>query len=147
MDFSHAGLRLTMLRFPPCPLVLAHCLLSCLFSQAEFQSFCSQHDMNRGAQGRQMLCHRRLYPPLPPPPPPPPPPPALLSMAPKAPAPLLSSWWTEIIVIGSTGSALTVFLFLTVFIFYKAIKSVQETTEEEKSGTACAEDELDHKDQ
>ncbi|XP_056103537.1 proline-rich membrane anchor 1-like isoform X2 [Rhinichthys klamathensis goyatoka] len=124
MDFSYAGFRLMMLRFPPCPLVLAHCLLSCLFSQAEFQSFCSQHDMNRGGEGHQMLCHRRLYPPLPPPPPPlpPPPPPALLSMAPEAPAPLLSSWWTDIIVIGSTGSALTVFLFLTVFIFYKAIK-------------------------
>ncbi|XDV42492.1 hypothetical protein PO909_011146 [Leuciscus waleckii] len=78
--------------------------------------------MNRGGEGRQLLCHRRLYPPLPPPPPPPPPPPALLSMAPEAPAPLLSSWWMEIIVVGSAGSALTVFLFLTVFIFYRAIK-------------------------
>ncbi|XP_048046203.1 proline-rich membrane anchor 1-like isoform X2 [Megalobrama amblycephala] len=74
---------LESLRFHPWPFVFAHCLLSaCLLSsQAELQSFCSQHDINTGGEGRQLLCHRRPYPPLPPPPPPPPPPPALLSMA------------------------------------------------------------------
>ncbi|XP_048046202.1 proline-rich membrane anchor 1-like isoform X1 [Megalobrama amblycephala] len=73
---------LESLRFHPWPFVFAHCLLSaCLLSsQAELQSFCSQHDINTGGEGRQLLCHRRPYPPLPPPPPPPPPPPALLSM-------------------------------------------------------------------
>ncbi|ROI37402.1 hypothetical protein DPX16_5084 [Anabarilius grahami] len=43
-------------------------------------------------------------------------------MAPEASAPLLGSWWMEIIVVGTTGSALAVFLLLTVIIFYKAIK-------------------------
>ncbi|XP_067310857.1 proline-rich membrane anchor 1-like [Pseudorasbora parva] len=123
-------------------LVHALGLLSCLlFSQVELQSLCSQRDIRRGGE-----CHH-----LPPPPPPPPPPPALLSVgfyshknkstiikAPEASAPLLSSWWMEIIVVGTTGSALAVFLLLTVFIFYKAIK--RKPLKKEKNGTGCGGD-------
>ncbi len=42
--------------------------------QAELQRSCSQHSINRGAEGCQLLCPCRTYPPVPPPPPPPPPP-------------------------------------------------------------------------
>ncbi|KAI2654803.1 Proline-rich membrane anchor 1 [Labeo rohita] len=92
------------------------------FLQAELQTSCSQHGINRGAEGCQVLCHCRTYPPVPPPPPPPPPPRGLIAMAPSAPAVLLRPWWMEIIVVGTTGSALAVFLLLTVIICYKAIK-------------------------
>uniref|UniRef100_A0A672KU54 Uncharacterized protein n=1 Tax=Sinocyclocheilus grahami TaxID=75366 RepID=A0A672KU54_SINGR len=42
--------------------------------------------------------------------------------APEASAPLPRPWWTEIIVLGMIGSALAVFLLLTVIICYKAIR-------------------------
>ncbi|XP_050990235.1 proline-rich membrane anchor 1 [Labeo rohita] len=122
------------------PFVFGHCLLSSylLLCQAELQTSCSQHGINRGAEGCQVLCHCRTYPPVPPPPPPPPPPRGLIAMAPSAPAVLLRPWWMEIIVVGTTGSALAVFLLLTVIICYKAIK--RKPMKKEKNGTNCGED-------
>ncbi|XP_056333408.1 proline-rich membrane anchor 1-like [Danio aesculapii] len=110
-------------------LLLTHCLLCC---QVELQWSCCQHEMSSGAEGFQ-LCGCRLYPPpLPPPPPPPPPPPGLPSPAAVAPAVLCAPWWTELLVLGSTGSALTAVLLLTLIYCYKAIRRkplMKETAE------------------
>ncbi|XP_043119343.1 proline-rich membrane anchor 1-like [Puntigrus tetrazona] len=123
------------------PLLFGHCLLSsCLLSsQAELQRSCSQHSMNRGAEGCQLLCSCRTYPPVPPPPPPPPPPPGLTAArTPEASAPLPRLWWTDIIVAGTIASALAVFLLLIVIICYKAIK--RKPMKKEKNGTNCGDD-------
>ncbi|XP_058606073.1 proline-rich membrane anchor 1-like [Onychostoma macrolepis] len=122
------------------PLVFGHCLLSSclLLCQAELQRSCSQHSINRGAEGCQLLCPCRTYPPVPPPPPPPPPPPALTAAAPEASAHLPRPWWMEIIVVGTIGSALAVFLLVIVIICYKAIK--RKPMKKEKNGTNCGED-------
>uniref|UniRef100_A0A9J8DLR7 Uncharacterized protein n=2 Tax=Cyprinus carpio TaxID=7962 RepID=A0A9J8DLR7_CYPCA len=46
----------------------------------------------------------------------------IILSAPEASAPLPRPWWMEIIVLGMIGSALAVFILLTVIIWYKAIK-------------------------
>ncbi|XP_042630480.1 proline-rich membrane anchor 1-like [Cyprinus carpio] len=119
------------------PSVFAHCLISSclLLCQAELQRSCSQHGMNRGAE---LLCPCSTYPPVPPPPPPPPPPRGLTAAAPEASAPLPRPWWMEIIVLGMIGSALAVFILLTVIIWYKAIK--RKPKKMEMNGTNCGED-------
>ncbi|XP_016352352.1 proline-rich membrane anchor 1-like [Sinocyclocheilus anshuiensis] len=123
----------------PWPLVFGHCWLSCLLlCQAELQRSCSQHSIHKGAEGCQLLCSCSMYPPVPPPPPPPPPPRALTAAAPEASAPLPRPWWMEIIVLGMIGSALAVFLLLTVIICYKAIR--RKPKKMEKNGTNCGED-------
>ncbi|XP_026085022.1 proline-rich membrane anchor 1-like [Carassius auratus] len=125
-----------------CSSVFAHCLISSclLLCQAELQRSCSQHGINRGAEGCQLLCPCSTYPPVPPPPPPPPPPllRGLTAAAPEASAPLSRPWWMEIIVLGMTGSALAVFLLLAVIICYKAMK--RKPKKMEVNGTNCGED-------
>ncbi|XP_057199926.1 proline-rich membrane anchor 1-like [Triplophysa rosa] len=86
-----------------------------LLSQAEVQWSCSQHERC------QMLCSCKCHPP--PPPPPPPPPRMLLTVDPGISVPLLRSWWMDVIVLGTVGSALAFFLLFSIIICYKAIKS------------------------
>ncbi|KAI7804312.1 putative proline-rich membrane anchor 1 [Triplophysa rosa] len=85
-----------------------------LLSQAEVQWSCSQHERC------QMLCSCKCHPP--PPPPPPPPPRMLLTVDPGISVPLLRSWWMDVIVLGTVGSALAFFLLFSIIICYKAIK-------------------------
>ncbi|XP_056623095.1 proline-rich membrane anchor 1-like [Triplophysa dalaica] len=97
------------------PLLSVLSSLLLLLCQAEVQLSCSQHERC------QMLCSCKGH--LPPPPPPPPPPPRMLLTAdPGISVPLLRSWWMDVIVLGTIGSALTLFLLFSIIICYKAIK-------------------------
>ncbi|XP_062857512.1 proline-rich membrane anchor 1 [Trichomycterus rosablanca] len=108
-------------------------------AHGELQKSCSRSPPPPVEELCQLPCHCRRYPPLPPPPPPPLPPRLLfLTVAPSA-VPPVDPWERkmEILVLGTVSCASVVFLFLTVFICYKAIK--RKPLRKEENGTSRGE--------
>ncbi|XP_062862785.1 proline-rich membrane anchor 1-like [Trichomycterus rosablanca] len=122
------------------PFMLGHCFFTSfllsffLLCQAELQRSCSQLGTQKRGENCQLLCHCRIYPPLPPPPPPPPPPRLLISTVAEPPVLLLQPWWMDFIVVGTVGCASAFLLLLTVLLCYKAIKRKPLKKEENGCG-------------
>ncbi|XP_010877163.1 proline-rich membrane anchor 1 isoform X2 [Esox lucius] len=103
----------------------------------EQQRSCSQTVAGKVSDHCQLACQCRSYPPLPPPPPPPPPPRLLLATVVESPLPQLRPWWMDVIVLGTVGCALAVFLLSAIIICYKAIK--RKPLRKEENGTSRGE--------
>ncbi|KAJ7990741.1 hypothetical protein DPEC_G00290060 [Dallia pectoralis] len=120
-------------------LLFGHCIFSLLLlsCQGELQRSCTQTVAGKVSGHCQLACQCRSYPPLPPPPPPPPPPRLLLDTVFEYPSPRMRPWWMDILVLGTVGGAVAVFLLLATIICYKAIK--RKPPRKEENGTSRGE--------